>query len=81
MQIPKSSAQMDGLLTAVSAKLGISKETLKNELQSGKFDAALGNMKPQEAAVFQQVLQNPQKLSQIMNTKQAKALYEKLTKS
>lgn len=81
MEIPKSGAQMESLLSAVSSKLGIPKETLKNELQSGKFDNALRNLKPQEAAAMRQVLQNPQKLSQIMNTKQAKALYEKLTKS
>ncbi len=79
MQISKDSAQMDALLTAVSGKLGISKETLRQDLQSGKFDKALQGMRPQEAAAFQQVLQNPQKLSQIMNSKQAKALYEKLT--
>ena len=81
MQFSKNSPQMDGLLTAVSGKLGISKETLRSELESGKFDQAPASMKPQEAAAFQQILKNPQRLSQVMNSKQAKAIYEKLTKS
>ena len=37
-------------------------------------------MQPQDAAKFRQALANPQKLSQMLGSKQAKALYEKLTK-
>ena len=36
-------------------------------------------MSPQDAAAFQQVLNNPQRLNQIMNSRQARALYQKLT--
>ncbi len=38
--------QMDKLLKIVSAKLGVSAESLKNDLEQGKFDNALKNMKP-----------------------------------
>ena len=51
--------QMDKLLKIVSAKLGVSAESLKNDLENGKFDNALKNMKPNEAATFNQMVSNP----------------------
>ncbi len=77
-QRPKDSPQLDALLKVVSGKLGVPAETLKAELKAGKFDAALAGMKPKDAAAFQQLLANPQRLQQMMNSQQAKALYEKL---
>lgn len=77
-QMPKDPAKMDALLQAVSQKLGVPADTLRKELQAGKFDAALAQMRPQEAAAFQKILSNPQLLQQMMSSKQAKALYEKL---
>jgi hypothetical protein len=79
MEKPKNSPQLQALLKAVSAKLGVPAETLQQELEAGKFDRALASMKPQEAAAFQQVLNDPQKVSRIMSSKQAKSLYAKLT--
>ncbi len=78
--IPKNSPQVNALLQTVSAKLGVPAETLRQDLEAGKFDQALSGMKPQEQAMLQQILNNPQKLNQIMNSKQARALYDKLTK-
>ncbi|MBE6848132.1 MAG: hypothetical protein IJC75_02020 [Oscillospiraceae bacterium] len=77
-QRPQDSPQLDALLQAVSRKLGVPADTLKAELKAGKFDAALSGMKPKEAAAFQQLLNNPGRLQQMMNSQQAKALYEKL---
>ena len=73
-------AQMDGLIKAVSSKLGIPAETLKKELEQGKFDNALKNMKPNEAAMFNQIINNPKMLDKFMSTPQAQALYNKLSK-
>ena len=42
--------QLDKLLNVVSAKLGVSPDSLRRDLEQGKFDAALNNMKPSEAA-------------------------------
>lgn len=81
MAIPKDHPQMEALLQTVSAKLGVPAETLRQELAAGKFDSAFAGMKPQEQAAFRQVLSNPKKLDQIMNSKQARALYDRLTKS
>ena len=70
---------MEALLKIVGKKLGIPPEQLKNELQSGKFDSALKNMKPQDAATFNQFLSNPAMVDKFLNTPQAQALYNKLS--
>lgn len=71
--------QMEQLLSIVSSKLGVSSESLKNDLEHGKFDSALKNMKPAEAATFNKMVSNPKMLEQFMTTPQAQALYNKLT--
>ena len=71
--------QMEQLIGIVSAKLGVSSESLKNDLEQGKFDSALKNMKPNEAATFNKMVSNPKILEQFMTTPQAQALYNKLT--
>ncbi len=70
---------MNGLISAVSKKLGMPAEQLKRELESGKFDSALKNMKPADEAKFNQLIKNPQVLDKFMSTPQAQALYKKLT--
>lgn len=71
--------QMEKLLGVVSAKLGVPAETLRKDLEQGKFDAALSGMKPTEAAAFNKIVGNPQMLDKFMSTPQAQALYAKLT--
>ncbi len=78
MNPQKNNPQLQALLQAVSGKLGIPAETLQQELQAGKFDKALSGLSPRESAAFQQVLNDPKKLDRMMNSRQAKALYEKL---
>lgn len=74
-----SPQQLEKLLSVVSAKLGVPAESLRRDLEQGKFDAALKNMKPSEAATFNQIVGNPQMLEKFMSTPQAQALYNKLT--
>lgn len=74
-----NSKQMEQLLGIVSAKLGISSDSLKKDLEQGKFDSALKNMKPSDAATFNKMISNPKMLEQFMTTPQAQALYNKLT--
>lgn len=70
---------LDGLLNAVSKKLNMPPDKLKSELQEGKFDSALRNMSPQDAAKLNSAMQNPQLIEQMMSSPQAQALYKKLT--
>lgn len=79
MEKPQNSAQLQQMLQVVSKKLGIPAEQLRKELEAGKFDQAIAGMDQQSAAKFKQVLADPKKLDQIMNSRQAKALYAKLT--
>ena len=71
--------QVDQLLTAASKKLGVPPQQLKNELESGKFDKVLGNMSQKDSAMLQKVLQNPKMAEKLINSPQAKALYQKLS--
>ncbi|MBQ8687134.1 MAG: hypothetical protein IJ512_01140 [Ruminococcus sp.] len=71
--------QLDGLLKTVGQKLGVSPSDLRHALESGKLDAAVKNMRPEDAKKMQSVLQNPGQMKKIMQSPQAKALYEKLT--
>lgn len=71
--------QMDRLIGIVSAKLGVSQESLRKDLEQGKFDNALKNMKASEVSTFNQMVANPKLLEKFMSTPQAQALYNKLT--
>lgn len=73
--------KMNALLNVVGGKLNMSPEQLKKELESGKFDNAINNMKPAEAEKFNAVMKNPKLLDSIMSTPQAQELYRKLTGS
>ena len=70
---------MNELLDVVSRKLGVPKDKLRAELEAGKFDSALKNMKPADEAMFNRIVSNPTVLEQFMSSPQAKALYNKLT--
>lgn len=74
---PKS---VEALLGVVSKKLGMSPDALKNQLEAGKFDKALGNMNPKDAAMFNAAVSNPKIVEQLMSAPQAQELYKKLTK-
>ncbi len=71
--------KLNGLLDAVSKKIGVPSDKLKKELESGKFDSALSAMNKNDAAKFQQAVNNPKLIEKMMSTPQAKALYKKLS--
>ncbi len=72
--------KMNELLGIVGKKIGVSPEQLKSELEAGKFDSAMKNMPQKDAAMFNQILNNPKMMEKFMSAPQAKALYEKLSK-
>lgn len=71
--------KVNGLLTAISKKIGVSPEKLKSELEAGKFDSALSAMSKSDAQKFQQAINNPKLVEKMMSTPQAKSLYKKLS--
>ncbi len=74
-----NSKQTQQLLEIVGKKLGVSAESLKKDLEQGKFDSALKNMNPEQASTFNKMVSNPKMLETFMSTPQAQALYNKLT--
>lgn len=70
---------LGGLLDAVSKKLGVPSQQLRNELESGKFDSAIAGMSEKDAMKFKQAVNNPKLVEKLMSTPQAKALYKKLS--
>ena len=71
--------KVSGLLNTISKKIGVPPEKLKSELESGKFDSALSAMNKNDAAKFQQAINNPKIVEKMMSTPQAKELYKKLS--
>ncbi len=71
--------KMSVLLNVVSKKIGVPSEKLKKEFEEGKYDSAISAMSPNDAAKFQQAINNPQIVEKIMSSPQAKAIYEKLS--
>lgn len=71
--------KLNGLLEAVSKKIGVSPEKLSQELKSGKFDSALSTMNKNDAEKFRQAVNNPKLVEKMMSTPQAQALYKKLS--
>ena len=50
---------LSALLNEAGKKAGVNPATLKQNVQNGKLDALLANMKPQDAKRFQEILNNP----------------------
>ncbi|MDE6035548.1 MAG: hypothetical protein K2G36_06520 [Ruminococcus sp.] len=72
-------AKVNGLLEAVSKKIGVPAEKLRQELEAGKFDSAISAMNKNDAMKFQQAVNNPKLIEKMMSTPQAQALYKKLS--
>lgn len=69
----------DELLKVVSKKLNVPADKLKQQLEEGKFDAALNGMGKEESQKFKMVMNNPKLMEKIISTPQAQALYKKIT--
>ncbi len=69
----------DALLGVLSKKLNVPAETLKQQFEEGKFDAALNNMGKAEQKKFNTVVNDPKLMEKFISTPQAQALYKKLT--
>ena len=71
-------AALSALLKLASARLGTTPEKLQSQLEDGTFSRALGNMPSPQAQMLKKALSDPGSAEKILQTPQAKALYEKL---
>lgn len=70
---------LDTMINIVSNKLNVSPDTLKKQLQDGKFDNALKSMNKADYNKFNQLMNNPQMAQKMLSAPQLQALYKKLT--
>ena len=73
--------QLRNVLGAVSGKLGVTPDELQQALQSGRLDAAMKNMGKNEQQKLSSIMKNKEQMEKIMNSPQAKAVYEKLMRN
>ncbi|MEG2429823.1 MAG: hypothetical protein RSA99_05515, partial [Oscillospiraceae bacterium] len=55
----------------------VNPNTLKQNIDNGKLDSLLAQMRPADAQRFQQVLSNPMLAQQMLNTPQGQMLIKK----
>lgn len=74
-----NNSNIDALLKIAAGKLNMKPEVLKKQLEEGRFDAAIKNMNPKDAAKFQQALKNPAAVQKMMSGEQARRMYKNIT--
>ena len=70
----------DELIRQAGQKAGVDPESLKQSIDNGKLDALLAKMRPQDAARFQQIVNDPKLAEQILSTPQASLLIKQFMK-
>ena len=71
---------IESMLEAVSKKLGITPQKLKEAIHKGDLSIALSNMSEKDAKKLNSILSDPDTLKKVMNSKQAKELKKNLQK-
>lgn len=74
------SKKIEALLSVASKKLGTDPNTLKNQLENGSFDKALGNLPQSQQAKLMKALSDPKSAEKLLSTPQAQEIYKKLQK-
>ncbi len=65
---------MDKILKDLSSQLGVSKDKIESAAKRGNIDDILQNADSQSSEKIKSVLNNPEKMQQIMNSPQAQTL-------
>lgn len=71
---------IESMLEAVSKKLGITPQKLKEAIDKGDLSIALSNMSEKDAKKLNCILSDPETLKKVMNSKQAKELKKNMQK-
>lgn len=61
-----------------SGKLGAEADQLRAALNSGSFDQALRNLKPEDSQKIQQVMNNREAVERLLNSPQAQQILKKI---
>lgn len=71
---------IETMLEAVSKKLGITPQKLKEAINKGDLSIALSNMSEKDAKKLNSILSDTETLKKVMNSKQAKELKKNMQK-
>lgn len=71
---------LNDLLNQASQKTGMDINNLKNNINNGQLNSLISKMKPNDAARFQEALNNPQLAQQMLSSPQAQMLIKKFMK-
>ena len=71
---------IESMLEAVSKKLGITPQKLKEAINKRDLSIALSNMSEKDAKKLNSILSDPDTLKKVMNSKQAKELKKNMQK-
>ena len=72
------SENINKLLSELSKKLGVSKDEVTSAAKKGDVQGLLKNADSEEARQFNEVLSDPEKTKQVLNSPQAKAIMKLL---
>ena len=70
--------QINFILNELSKQIGANPNQLQKDLKSGNINGILNNLPQNEAKKINDILSSPKALNDLLNTKEAKNLMEKL---
>ncbi len=70
--------QINFILNQLSQKLGANPQKLKSDIEKGNLNGILNNLPQNEAQKINNILSSPQAINELLNSKEAKNLMEKL---
>ncbi len=76
----KNDNSLNDLINQAGKKTGLNPDNLKQSIDNGKLDNLVSKMKPEDAARFKEILNNPQLAQQMLNSPQAQMLIKKFMK-
>ena len=72
--------RLNSLLGMAGKQLGKDPQKLRAQIEGGQLNQVLSGLDPQKTAQINQILNNPQKLEQLLNSPQVKSLLGTLMK-
>ena len=72
--------KLSALLSIASKKLGTDPDTLRSQLESGRFDKALSNLPASQQSKLKKALSDPKSAEKLLSTPQAQDVYKNLGK-
>ena len=76
----QNSHELDPLIRKAGESTGIDPQEIRRAVDAGKLDALLGKLRPQDAARFAQIVNDPKLAEQMLASPQAKRLIAQFLK-